>query len=312
MRPAGTLMELSELQAFLAVVEEGSFSRAAQRLHRTQPAVSQTIRKLENDLGESLFDRSSRHGHLTDAGVVLREYAEKMLNLRGEVRSALAELRSAERGKLTIAANEFTSLYLLPLLHEFRRACPMVRISVTRSLASRVPEAVLNHSVELGMLSFEPEDGSLRSVVVATDQLAFVVHPLHPLAGARKAGIRELGAQSFVAHHVPSPHRAKVLAAFQRHKTPLNMDVELPTLEAIRKFVAMGNGVALVPAVCVRGELARGELVRVAVPELQFERKIRIVYRKKAALSHAARAFLKVAEGLAQKPGSTSIFERER
>ncbi|HUJ41550.1 MAG TPA: LysR family transcriptional regulator [Candidatus Acidoferrales bacterium] len=305
-------MELSELQAFLAVVEEGSFSRAAQRLHRTQPAVSQTIRKLEGDLGEALFDRSSRHGHLTDAGVVLREYAEKLLNLRREVRTALAELRSAERGKLSIAANEFTSLYLLPLLHEFRRACPMVRISITRSLASRVPEAVLNHSVELGMLSFEPEDPALRSVVVATDELAFVVHPRHPLAGARKAGIRELGAQSFVAHHVPSPHRAKVLAAFRRHKTPLNMDVELPTLEAIRKFVAMGNGVALVPAICVQGELARGELVRVPVPELQFERKIRIVYRKKATLSHAGQAFLKVAEALSRRPGSSTLFVRER
>jgi len=305
-------MELSELQAFLAVVEEGSFSRAAQRLHRTQPAISQTIRKLENDLGEALFDRSSRHGHLTDAGVVLREYAEKLLNLRGEVRAALAELRSAERGKLTIAANEFTSLYLLPLLHEFRRACPMVRVAVTRSLASRVPEAVLNHSVELGMLSFEPGDPALRSVVVATDELAFIVHPRHPLAGAGKAGIHELGAQSFVAHHVPSPYRAKVLAAFKRHKTPLNMDVELPTLEAIRKFVAMGNGVALVPVVCVQADLARGELVRVPVPELQFERKIRVVYRKKAVLSHAARAFLKVAEALARKPGSTNIFEREQ
>jgi DNA-binding transcriptional LysR family regulator len=305
-------MDLYELETFLAVVEEGSFSRGAQRLHRTQPAVSQAIRKLENDLGEALFDRSSRHGQLTDAGMLLREYAEKLLNLRGEVRAALTELRSVERGKLSIAANEFTSLYLLPLLHEFRRACPMVRVSVTRSLASRVPEAVLNHSVELGMLSFAPEDAALRSVVVATDELAFVVHPRHPLAGARQADIRELGAQSFVAHHVPSPHRAKVLAAFKRRKTPLNMDVELPTLEAIRKFVAMGNGVALVPAVCVQGEIARGELVRVPVPELQFERKIRIVYRRKAVLSHAARAFLKVAESLAHRPGSESIFERER
>jgi DNA-binding transcriptional LysR family regulator len=305
-------MELYELETFLAVAEEGSFSRAAQRLHRTQPAVSQTIRRLEEDLGESLFDRSSRQGQLTDAGVLLREYAQKLLNLRSEVRGALTELRSAERGKLSIAANEFTSLYLLPLLHEFRRACPMVRVSVTRSLASRVPEAVLNHGVELGMLSFMPEDPALCSVVVAIDELAFVVHPKHTLAGARKVNIRELGAQSFVAHHVPSPHRAKVLAAFQRHKTPLHMEVELPTLEAIRKFVAMGNGVALVPAVCVQGDLESGELVRVPVPELQFERKIRIVYRKRASLSHAARAFLKVAEAHARKPESSSLFERER
>jgi DNA-binding transcriptional LysR family regulator len=305
-------MELYELETFLAVAEEGSFSRAAQRLHRTQPAVSQTIRRLEDDLGEPLFDRSSRHGQLTDAGALLREYAEKLLNLRSEVRGALTELRSAERGKLTIAANEFTSLHLLPLLHEFRRACPMVRVSVTRSLASRVPEAVLNHGVELGMLSFMPEDPALRSVVVATDELAFVVHPKHPLAAAKKVGIRELGAQSFVAHHVPSPHRAKVLAAFQRHKTPLHMEVELPTIEAIRKFVALGNGVALVPAVCVKSDLERGDLVRVPVPELQFERKIRVVYRKQASLSHAARAFLKVAEAAARRPGSTTLFERER
>ena len=187
----------------------------------------------------------------------------------------------------------------------------MVHISVTRSLASRVPEAVLNHSVELGMLSFLPEDPELRSVVVARDELAFVVHPRHPLAGARKVSIRELGAQSFVAHHVPSPYRARVLATFQKHKTPLHMDVELPTLEAIRKFVAMGNGVALVPAVCVQGDLERGVLVRVPVPELQFERKLRIVYRRKASLSHSARAFLKVAEAHASKPGSANLFERE-
>jgi len=305
-------MELYELETFLAVVEEGSFSRAAARLHRTQPAVSQTIRRLEEDLGEALFDRSSRQGQLTDAGALLKEYAEKLLNLRTEVRGALTELRSAERGRLAIAANEFTSLYLLPLLHEFRRACPMVHVSVTRSLASRVAEMILNHSVELGMLSFMPEDPTLRSVVVATDELAFVVHPKHPLAGAKKVSIKELGAQSFLAHHLPSPHPAQVQAAFQKHKTPLHMEVELPTLEAIRKFVAMGNGVALVPAVCVRSDVQRGELVRVPVPELQIERKIRIVYRKNATLSHAARAFLKVAEAEARKPGSLTLFERER
>jgi DNA-binding transcriptional LysR family regulator len=305
-------MDLYELEAFLAVAEEGSFSRAANRLHRTQPAVSQTIRKLEEDLGEALIDRSSRQGQLTDAGLVLRDYALKLLNLRGEVRTALNELRHTQRGRLSIAANEFTSLYLLPLLHEFRRACPMVTVAVERSLASHVSEEVLSHTVELGMLSFAPEDAALRSIVVCTDELAFVVHPGHPLAHARKAGIRELGAQSFVAHRVPSPYRAKVLAAFKRHKTPLHMEVELPTLEAIKMFVALGNGVALIPAICVQGEIARGELVRVSVPELQFERKIRIVYRKKASLSHAARAFLKVAESLARKPGGRFLFERER
>jgi len=147
---------------------------------------------------------------------------------------------------------------------------------------------------------------------VATDELIFIVHPRHPLAGARKVSIHELGAQSFVAHQVPSPYRVRVLATFKRLKTPLNMDVELPTLEAIRRFVSMGNGVALVPVVCVEGQLKRGELVRVPVPELEFERKIRIVFRRGAALSHAAQAFLKVAEAHARKPGGRHVFEHER
>ena len=104
-------MDLSQLEVFLAVAREGHFSRAAGKLHRTQSAVSQTIRKLEDEIGEALFDRSSREGVLTDAGHVLQEYAEKLLNLRAGAEEALVELRELHRGKLLIAANEFTSLY---------------------------------------------------------------------------------------------------------------------------------------------------------------------------------------------------------
>ena len=294
-------MDLFQLKTFLAVAQERSFSRAAQKLHRTQPAVSQVVRKLEQELGEMLFDRSSRDGRLTDAGHVLAEYAQKLLNLQLEARSALVEMRQLQKGKLTIAANEFTCLYLLRVLDHFRRLYPMITVTVQRSLASRIPEQVLNHGVELGVISFRPEDAQLRSMVVYRDELAFLVHPRHPLARAARVNIRQLGAESFVAHNVPSPYRAKVLQAFKRHKTPLNMEVELPTIEAIKKFVAMGNGVALVPGICVEAELARGELVRIPVRELRLERKLRLVYRNHAGLSHAARAFLKVVESMASK-----------
>src|SRR5512142_2226168 len=122
-------MDLFQVETFLTVAREGSFSRAAKKLFRTQPAVSQTIRKLEQELGEALFDRSSREGMLTDAGRVLQAYAEKLLNLRGEALTALGELRQLHRGHLIIAANEFTCLYLLPVLHEFRRVYPMIRVT---------------------------------------------------------------------------------------------------------------------------------------------------------------------------------------
>ena len=132
-------MDLGQLEVFLAVAREGKFSRAAEKLHRTQSAVSQSIHKLEEDVGEPLFDRSSRDGLLTDAGRVLQEYAERLLNLRDDATGALGELRELQRGKLSIAANEFTALYLLPVLAEFRRLHPMIRIAVQRSLGSHIP-----------------------------------------------------------------------------------------------------------------------------------------------------------------------------
>jgi DNA-binding transcriptional LysR family regulator len=305
-------MDLFQLEVFLTVAREGSFSRAAEKLYRTQPAVSQAIRKLEEELGEVLFDRSSRDGMLTDAGRVLKEYAQKLLNLRDEARASLRELRELYKGRLSIAANEFTCLYLLPVLAEFRKLYPMIKVTVQRSLASRIPDEVLKHSIEMGVVSFNPGEELLRSIVVYRDELAFVVHPNHPLASAGQVSIRQLGAESFVAHNVPSPYRAKVLEAFKRHKTPLNMDVELPTIEAIKKFVSMGNGVALVPGICVEGELSRGELVRIPVRELKIERKLRLIYRKNANLSHAARAFLKVAESMPSQKRGQYLYQHER
>jgi DNA-binding transcriptional LysR family regulator len=305
-------MELSQLEVFLAVAREGRFSRAAEKLFRTQSAVSQTIRKLEQELGEPLFDRSSREGLLTDAGKVLREYSEKLLNLRSDAREALVELRELHKGKLSIAANELTVLYLLPILGEFRRLHSMIKVAVMRALGSQIPSDVLRHNVELGLLTYDPEEPQLHSVVVYLDELAFVVPPNHPLSSEKQVSIRQLGAESFVAHIVASPYREKVIQAFRRHKTPLHMDVELPTLQAIKRFLVTGNGVALVPEISVEGELARGELVRIPVRELQLHRRLRLVYRKGGNLSHAARAFLTIVEATAQERKGRYRFQRER
>src|SRR6202161_2093653 len=156
-------MDLGQLEVFLAVAHEKKFSRAAEKLHRTQSAVRQSIHKLEEEIGEALFDRSSRDGLLTDAGRVLQEYSERLLNLRGDAHAALVELKELQKGKLAIAANEFTALYLLPVLAEFRRLHPMIRITVRRSLGSHIPDDVLRHSTELGVLTYDPQEPQLRS-----------------------------------------------------------------------------------------------------------------------------------------------------
>ena len=303
-------MDLFQLETFLAVAEERSFSRAAARLHRTQPAVSQVIAKLEAELGETLVERSA--GNLTDAGEVLQEYAQKMLNLRKDAGAALVELRSLHRGRLDLAANEYTCLYLLPVLDAFRREHPRIKVAVQRSLASRIADEVLSHSVEMGVVSFRPEDPQVISTVVYRDELVCVMSPAHALAKSGKVSIARLGRETFVAHNVPSPLRRREIDAFERHKTPLQMDVELPSLEAIKKFVQRGNGVALVPKLTVESELESGALVAVQVPELQVERKLRLVHRKQAALSHAAKEFLRVVQAHAAEHGDPFCFVLEK
>lgn len=305
-------MDLFQLETFLAVAEERSFSRAAARLHRTQPAVSQVIAKLEAELGETLLERSSRDGTLTDAGEVLKEYAQKMLNLRSDASAALADLRSMHTGKLTLAANEYTCLYLLPLIHAFRREHPRIKVAVQRTLASRVSDEVLQHAVDMGIVSFRPEDPQVRSIAVYRDELVCVVSTTHPLAKTGKATLERLGRESFVAHNVPSPLRQKVIAAFKRHKQPLRMEVELPSLDAIKRFVQQGDGVALVPKLTVENELESGALVGVAVPELPLERRLRLILRRQATLSHAAQAFLRLIERHAQQHGAPFCYINER
>jgi len=305
-------MDLNQLETFLAVAEERSFSRAAVRLHRTQPAVSQVIRKLEEAVGETLFDRAARDGSLTAAGVLLRDYAQRLLALRREAVSALDELKSLERGHLQLAANEYTGMYLLPAIDAFRREFPHIGVTVQRMLASRIPKELSLRTFEIGVISFRPDPAQIRTIAVYGDSLAFIVSPRHPLAAARRVSIKDLGGENFIAHNVSSPLRRKVIEAFQRYRTPLHMGIELPTIEAIKRFVAMGNGVALVPHLTVARELETGDLVRVPVDELDVRRVLRLAHRRQATPSYAAKAFLNTLKTLAKKHGPPFYYHVER
>jgi DNA-binding transcriptional LysR family regulator len=305
-------MELSHLETFLAVAEERSFSRAAVRMHRTQPAISQVIRKLEEETGEVLLDRSARDGALTSAGEVLQSYALRLLALRREAESALRELRSLERGQLKLAANEYTCLYLLPLLDAFRQQHSQVDVTVQRSLASRIPEGLSLRAFELGVVSFRPDAERFRSIVVYSDTLAFVVHPGHRFATQSRVSIADLSEESFVAHNVSSPLRRQVIETFERHRRPLNIHVEMPTIEAIKRFIAMGNGVALLPRLTVQRELETGELIAIPVDELHVRRVLRLAHRKDATLSHAAVAFLRIVRNHARSQGAPFAFQLDR
>jgi len=293
-------MDINQLEVLVTVAREKSFSRAAEVLERTQPAISQAVRRLELEIGEKLFDRSSKDGTLTYAGEVLVDYARQMLNLRYSAETAIRDMRGLQRGKLTISANEHTVFYLLPVIREFRQRHPLIKIEVQRGVASRIPTEITAREVELGVISFKPSDASLRSVPVLTDELVLVMSPKHILGDRKSVTIPELANETFVAHNAPSPYRQKVIEAFERHKTRLNISVELPSLEAIKRLVEAGVGVALVPKLTAKAEIATGRLKALSVQDLKLERKLNIIYRKNSVLSHAAQEFLKVAREVAE------------
>ncbi len=287
-------MELYSLHVFLTVATERSFSRAAEKLLRTQPAVSLALQRLEQELGEKLIDRSGKDLILTDAGRTVLEYARRFESLQQELDNSLAELRDNSAGRLTIGANESTALYLLRHIERYRELYPKIKVQIRRSFSSKIPNELLDGNLEMGVISYDPGDERIKSKVIYADALAFVVSPQHRLAQRKTVSISELGEETFIAHNVLSPYRDVVLREFQVHKVPLNMEVEMPTIETIRKLVQNDLGVAFLPRMCVEQEIEQGILCEVRVKEIHVERKIRLVYPTRRALSHAARAFLEV------------------
>src|SRR6266545_2253821 len=199
-------MELHSLQVFLAVATEKSFSRAAEKLFRTQPAISLALQRLEQELGEKLIDRSGKDLILTDAGRTVLDYARRFQSLRQELDNSLAELRDNSAGRLTIGANESSTLYLLHHIERYRELYPKVKVQIRRSLSSKVPNELLDGNLELGVISYDPGDERLKSKVIFTDALALVVSPRHRLADRKTVSITELGAENFIAHNVISPY----------------------------------------------------------------------------------------------------------
>jgi len=289
-------MELSELRVFLRVAAERSFSRAAMKLHRTQPAVSQSIRRIETAIGERLFDRSTKDATLTEAGRLLKDYAERLLRLEEEAESAVRDLKDLRRGRVLLGANEASVHAALPLIAQFHREHPLVHVDVRRVPARMIGAEVAQGDLDFGVLTFQPAEGGLKSVVLGQDELVMLVHPSNPLARRKEVALVECARQTVIAHNDPSHVRERVLRLFDQHHIPANIQISLPSLEGIKRAVAMELGVALLPRRCAEAEIARGELIALQVQEIKLRRQVRLVYRKAGERSHAATAFLTLVE----------------
>jgi DNA-binding transcriptional LysR family regulator len=288
-------VDLNALTIFLAVAQERSFSRAAAKVHRTQPAVSQAVRRLEVELGEALFDRSSKSGTLTEAGRMLQNYGQRLIRLAEETESAVRELRDLKRGRVLIGANEAAVHTLLPLIGRFRQRFPDIAIDVRRVPARQIAVEVQQGSLDFGALTFHPAEEGLLEVLVGSDELVLLVAPSHPLARRRQVSMDEVAAEPVVAHNDPSPARERVLRLFAQRHIPLRMVISLPSLDGIKRAVELKLGVALLPRRCALTEIATSRLVAIPVAGVSRRRQVMLVCRR-AHRSHAADAFLTVAQ----------------
>jgi DNA-binding transcriptional LysR family regulator len=287
-------MQLPDLAAFLAVATERSFSAAARRLHRTQPAISQAVRRIEDELGERLFDRSSRDGTLTEAGRLLQDYSQRLLSLASEAQTAIQELQQVRRGRVIMGANEAAVHSLLPHIERFAAQHPKVAVEVRRVPSRQIATAVLDRSIDFGVLTFLPADRGVQTILLGGDDIVLLTAPAHRLADRKRVTIEEVGKEVVIAHNDPSPTRDRVLRAYERRRTSINIQISLPSLDGIKRAVEMGIGVALLPRRCALTEIARGHLTAVKVPELGAARQVRLAFRKTGERSRAAEAFLEV------------------
>jgi DNA-binding transcriptional LysR family regulator len=291
-------MELMQLEMFVAVVEEGSVRGAAERVFRTQPAVSIAVGKLEREFEAPLFDRSKRHEYrLTQAGEALYDHATRMLNLRSETVSVVGDICNLRRGRLRIGANESISLHLLPkLAQSFLTEHSGIRMEVKCDRSESLLADLKDRKLDLALLSFLPDDNDLDCKFVMQDELAMITSPAHPFVAKGRVHIKDLGGESLLVMDVsePSPWHQKIADAFTKANMPLRLTVQNAPIEMIKKMVAAGVGVGFVPLMSVREEKERRELAVIEIDGFHLERSVWLV-RRRAVQSPAAKAFMHTA-----------------
>ncbi len=286
-------MDLLQLEHFLAVAEEGSFTRAAERVFRTQPAISQSVKKLEEAIGVPLFARDMPELTLTEAGDAIVGYARRMLALRDDAMRQVGELHNLTSGHLRIAAYESAAVYLLPgPLRGYFRQFPQIKVGIYRGRLDEIPRQVMDRQIDVGFVKDEPVFHGLKSVKVYSDEMMLIASPQHRLATRDRVQVKDLGGESFVVHHLCTSTEQKILRLFEAHQTRCNIAAELWSFENVKHFVQQDIGLAIVPRVTVLHELAAGSLVGIPLEGLEMARPTLMIFRDRGYVSDCAQQFI--------------------
>src|SRR5580693_1306502 len=288
-------MDFDQLETFLEVAKLSSFSRAAERRFRTQPAISAQIRALEEEVGARLLDRSGGKVGLTAAGKVFQKYAEETMEQRRVVVTALAEMERVPRGEIVVAANEGTCLHILPeVFADFKRQYPNVGVGIKRMEHNKTLEAIMDNSCDFGIVSMPVNDKRLTVVPIHRDELIVITPPDHPLAGRGKATIAEVLEFPLLLPKLGRTRDA-LEAIFDDRRLKPTVSMELDSSELLKRFVAVGVGVGFIARSNVVEDLQAKVLAAVTLADASIQRDLALVFRKDKALSRAALAFIDIA-----------------
>jgi DNA-binding transcriptional LysR family regulator len=288
-------MDFDQLETFIEVARLSSFSRAAEKRFRTQPAISSQIRSLEEEVGAKLLDRSGGKVSVTAPGKLFMKFAEELLESRKSVITAIAETERVPRGGIVVGANEGTCLHILPeVFAEFKKQYPDVNVSITRSDYAKILESVIDNSVDFGVVSLPVTDTRLTVVLIHRDELVIITPPKHPLAKMKSATMAEAAAFPLIVPKGGHTRDALENLFYERKLKP-RYTMELDSSELLKRFVAADAGIGFIARSNVLEDVRASALVTIPISDVTIRRDLALVFRKDKALSRAALAFIDTA-----------------
>src|SRR5271169_291629 len=288
-------MDFDQLEIFLEVARLSSFSRAAEKRFRTQPAVSSQIRALEEEVGARLLDRSGGRVSITAPGKLFFKYAEETIERRKAILAEIAETERVPRGEIVVGANEGTCLHILPeVFAQFKRDYPNVSVSIKRSDYARILESILENAVDFGFVSLPVNDNRLEARMIHRDLLVAITAPCHPLAAKKSVTVAEVATYPLVVPKLGHTRDALDALFYDHHMKP-NVAMELDSSELLKRFVAAGVGVGFIARSNIEEDIRAKALVAITLADVQIRRDLALVSRKDKSLSRAARAFMDIA-----------------
>ncbi|HEX8871487.1 MAG TPA: LysR family transcriptional regulator [Candidatus Acidoferrum sp.] len=285
-------MDFDQLTTFVQVAKLKSFSKAGQKVFRSQSAVSAQIRQLEQAYHAKLLDRSAKSVELTPAGEVLFEFAERLLRLRDESMQVVADRGSVVQGPVTFGANEATCLYLLPdILSEFQKRYPLVHISIYRNFSHKILQRLEEGSLDLGIVTLPVKSPNLKMHVINRDRLRFMVSAKNPLAQRNRVTLDEIAAAPLI--FPKTGYTRQVLdKLFRPHRSRLRVSMELPSIGMIKTFVAADVGISIISESFARDQVRSGEVKLLTVDGVDLWRELALVYRRDRSLPRAVQSLI--------------------